>query len=392
MGTGVMNQKLFIIFGTGADSVGLVEKITTPISAINGNIVDLRQDVLHGLFTVFMVVDLAASSSPMEEIQALVQSIAEETGLDLSIDKYQPVPRSTRKRNLLMILLGRDRTGIIATVTDILKTYNINIEFSEMVAREDIFLMELMVDTQQCAIPLENLQVVLRDKMQALDIHTLFQSEDVFNKKKRILLFDIHASFIESQTLSQILALTGISASDFNATYQQEDVGAVLNCAAHCLENLPLEVASNVAEAIEVTPGTVELIQTLKIMGYKIALVSRGFSCVSETLKEKLGIDHCFGISLVENDDTIALTGELEHESLENLSRDKVVSRLCRLEGVSTDDITIISDDGAINGPPPGLRLRFDMNVLLGYYNQHILSKESLIGLLGCFGVPAPAE
>ena len=139
-------------------------------------------------------------------------------------------------------------------------------------------------------------------------------------------------------------------------------------------------------------PGTVELIQTLKIMGYKIALVSRGFSCVSEILKEKLGIDHCFGISLVENDDTIALTGELEHESLENLSRDKVVSRLCRLEGVYTDDITIISDDDATKGPPPGLRLRFDMNVLLEYYNQHILSKESLIGLLGCFGVPAPAE
>ena len=39
-----------------------------------------------------------------------------------------------------------------------------------------------------------------------------------------------------------------------------------------------------------------------------------------------------------------------------------------------------------------GYGLIFDMKVLLDYYNQHILSKESLIGLLGCFGVPAPAE
>lgn len=383
-----MNQKLYIIFGTGADSVGLVEKITTPISAVNGNIVDLRQDVLHGLFTVFMVVDLAACSKPIEEMQSLVQSISEDTGLDLSIDKYRPVPRSARKRNLLMILLGRDRPGIIATVTEILKTYNINIEFSEMIARESIFLMELMVDIQRCAIPLENLQLVLRDKMGALGINTLFQSEDVFNKKKRILLFDIHSSFIDQQTLEQILALTGISASDFNATYKQDDLGTVLNCAASCLENVPLEVATNVADAIEVTPGTVELIQTLKIMGYKIALLSRGFSCVSEILKEKLGIDHCFGISLVENDDAIALTGELDHASLEDLSRDKVISRLTALEGVSRDDITIVSDDDVVEGAPPGLRMRFDMKVLLEYYNQHILSKESLIGLLGCFGVP----
>jgi len=273
-------------------------------------------------------------------------------------------------------------------VTEILKTYNINIEFSEMIARESIFLMELMVDIQRCAIPLENLQLVLRDKMGALGINTLFQSEDVFNKKKRILLFDIHSSFIDQQTLEQILALTGISASDFNATYKQDDLGTVLNCAASCLENVPLEVATNVADAIEVTPGTVELIQTLKIMGYKIALLSRGFSCVSEILKEKLGIDHCFGISLVENDDAIALTGELDHASLEDLSRDKVISRLTALEGVSRDDITIVSDDDVVEGAPPGLRMRFDMKVLLEYYNQHILSKESLIGLLGCFGVP----
>ena len=91
---------------------------------------------------------------------------------------------------MLMILLGRDRPGIIATVADILKTYNINIEFSDMIARERIFLMELMVDIRHCAIPLENLQEVLRERMGALTINALFQSEDVFNKKKRILLFD----------------------------------------------------------------------------------------------------------------------------------------------------------------------------------------------------------
>ena len=117
-------------------------------------------------------------------------------------------------------------------------------------------------------------------------------------------------------------------------------------------------------------------------MGYKIALVSRGFSCVSEILKEKLGIDHCFGISLVENDDAIALTGELENDSLENLGRDKVISRLTRIEAVTRDDITIISDADAAGRTPPGLRMRFDMKVLLEYYNQHILSKESLIGAL----------
>ena len=252
-----MNQKLYIIFGTGADSVGLVQKITTPISAVKGNIIDLRQDVLHGLFTVFMVVDLATASVSVEEVQTLVSTISDETGLDLSMERYQPVARSAEKRNMLMILLGRDRPGIIAAVADILATYNINIEFSDMIARERIFLMELMVDTRHCAIPLENLQEVLRGRMGPLGINTLFQSEDVFNKKKRVLLFDIRSSFIDGHTLADVLQLTGISATEFYAVYREGDVSA-LKSAARCLADLPV---------LMVTAASIDLTRLRRVSG-----------------------------------------------------------------------------------------------------------------------------
>jgi phosphoserine phosphatase len=382
-----MNQKLYIIFGTGADSVGLVQKVTTPISAVRGNIIDLRQDVLHGLFTVFLVVDLSAASVSVEEVQALVSGISEETGLDLRMDRYQPVARSAEKRNMLMILLGRDRSGIIAAVADILKTYNINIEFSDMVAREGIFLMELMVDIRHCAIPLENLQGVLRERMGSLGINTLFQSEDVFNKKKRILLFDIRSSFIDKQTLAEVLQLTGIPATEFDAVYRNGNVTA-LQSAARCLADLPVEVTANIARAVEVTPETMELIQTLKIMGYKIALATRSFTCLSEILKEKLGIDYCFGVPLEENEDAMTLTGELEESALQALETAGIIDRLAAREGVAREDITIIEDEAV---GPQGLRIQLNIKIILEYYNQRILSREALIGLLGSFGIPSPA-
>lgn len=382
-----MNQKLYIIFGTGADSVGLVQKVTTPISAVRGNIIDLRQDVLHGLFTVFLVVDLSTASVSVEEVQALVSGISEETGLDLRMDRYQPVARSAEKRNMLMILLGRDRSGIIAAVADILKTYNINIEFSDMIAREGIFLMELMVDIRHCAIPLENLQGVLRERMGSLGINTLFQSEDVFNKKKRILLFDIRSSFIDKQTLAEVLQLTGIPATEFDAVYRNGNVTA-LQSAARCLADLPVEVTANIARAVEVTPETMELIQTLKIMGYKIALATRSFTCLSEILKEKLGIDYCFGVPLEENEDAMTLTGELEESALQALETAGIIDRLAAREGVAREDITIIEDEAV---GPQGLRIQLNIKIILEYYNQRILSREALIGLLGSFGIPSPA-
>ena len=209
-----MSQNLYIVFGTGPDAVGLVEKVTAPVAAIQGNIVDLRQDVLHGLFTLFMVVDLTRATLPAEGVAALVARISEETGLDLAVDRYQPVARGTERRNLLMILLGRDRPGIIAAVAGLLRTYTINIEISEMIAREGVFLMELMVDLSHCVIPLTNLMGELRRAMGELGIETLFQSEDVFNKRKRVLLFDLHASLMDAATRTEILRLAGISPAE----------------------------------------------------------------------------------------------------------------------------------------------------------------------------------
>ncbi len=218
-----MNEKLYILFGTGPDAVGLVQQITTPIAGLGGNLMDLRQDVLHGLFTVFLVVDFAGASASAEEIEGLVAEIAGQTGLDLRVEKYQPVARSGERENLLLILIGRDRPGIIAAVSECLSSYQVNIELSQMIARESIFLMELLVDIGRSTLPLENLQATLRGHMAGLGIETLFQDRDVFNKKKRVLLFDLGGSFMDGATRDEILRQAGIAQEAFRAIYPPGD-------------------------------------------------------------------------------------------------------------------------------------------------------------------------
>ena len=91
-------QRLYVVYGKGTDSVGLVGSITAPISQAGGNIVDLRQDVLHGLFTIFLVVDLSENKVRIEDLTEMVQRINEDTGLELSVDNYNPKPRDPDKK------------------------------------------------------------------------------------------------------------------------------------------------------------------------------------------------------------------------------------------------------------------------------------------------------
>jgi len=383
-----MKQKLFIVYGTGNDSVGLVGKLTTKISEIKGNIVDLRQDVIHGLFTVFLVVDLAKSKTSLKELQKVLEDISSETGLELYVEKYTPVARPPEKTNLLLILLGKDKEGIIAAVSEILGHYNVNIEFSQMIARENIFLMELHTDISHSTLPVDNLKSVLSEKMDSIKINTIFQEEDVFNKKKRMILFDVSTSFIDDKTFDHILANAGLKAKDISEAFSEGDTIKSLRKVARSLEGLPYQVLKSIVESISVSSETLELIQTLKIMGYKIGLISHGLSFFTNLIKEKLDIDYAFGFETHLDHDAQTLSGKLSPEVSNPLNTKKILSCLEEMESIGDEDVTILPIQEHVNGCTSGIRLNFDMKIFLDYYNHHILNKEALIGLLGSFGIP----
>jgi phosphoserine phosphatase len=371
----------------GPDEVGLVGRITTPIAQAKGNIQDLRQDVLHGLFTIYLVVDLTDSSLDRPGLEGMVRQIGDETGLRLTVEQYTPVSRRPDKQSLLMILVGMDKPGIIAASSAILGKYNANIEFAQTIAREGIFLMELLTDVSHVAIPVENLKRTICQDLDVLNIRAIFQDTQVFIKRKRIILFDLVSSFISRPTLNEIMQQTQLTAKQLSESYDRHKPQQSLQTAAAKLDGLPLDVVDTVLQAIKPTPGSLELLQTLKVMGYKIVLVSTGFSFFTESVCKQLDIDHTFGIQLQVDDDARVLIGELASDESGSHDMTSIVSGLQSSENVDAEDITIITDEES--DETPGIRLDFDLEILLDCFNQRVMSKQNLLGLLGSFGIPS---
>jgi len=379
---------LYIVYGIGTDSVGLVGAITSPIARVRGNIVDLRQDVLHGLFTIYLVVDLGAATVTVKEFRAIVDRIAADTGLKLAIEKYTPMAGSAQKKNMLVTLVGRDKSGIIAAITEKLGTYNINIEVSEVVAREEVFLMDLLLDISRSALPTDNLKAAIRDTMRAVGIDTMFQTEDVFNKKKKVILFDISGSFMDSATLREVTMQAGIEASALSRSDPSETDLAYMHRSAAMLEGLPASVIETLLQSVSFSMGTRELVQTLRIMGYRIGLITSAFSFFAQDMQKRLGIDYAFGYELPMDDDSQAVIGDLPAGIMQGVDRTRIIADVMALERVAQEDITLISDVDAEYPMTPGIRTIFDLKVMLELLNQHALSRESLTGLLRGFGIP----
>jgi phosphoserine phosphatase len=379
---------LYIVYGIGTDSVGLVGAITSPIARVRGNIVDLRQDVLHGLFTIYLVVDLGAATVTVKEFRAIVDRIAADTGLKLAIEKYSPMAGSAQKKNMLVTLVGRDKSGIIAAITEKLGTYNINIEISEVVAREEVFLMDLLCDISRSALPTDNLKAAIRDTMRAVGIDTMFQTEDVFNKKKKVILFDISGSFMDSATLGEVTRQAGIDARALSRSDAGETDLAYMHRSAAMLEGLPASVIETLMQSVGFSMGTRELVQTLRIMGYRIGLITSAFSFFAQDVQSRLGIDYAFGYELPMDDDSQAVIGDLPAGLMQGVDRARIIADVMAKERVEQEDITVISDGDPEYPATPGIRIVFDLKVMLELLNQHALSRESLTGLLRGFGIP----
>jgi len=85
---------------------------------------------------------------------------------------------------IVVTVVGQDRVGIIAMVSNILAENRVNILNINQNILDGYFNMVMIADMAQSHIPLKELQTILREKAIGLDIKV--QHEDIFKIMHRI--------------------------------------------------------------------------------------------------------------------------------------------------------------------------------------------------------------
>jgi ACT domain-containing protein len=87
---------------------------------------------------------------------------------------------------VIISVLGQDRVGIIAGVTNILSENNVNILDISQTILQEIFTMILIADMENCKIDLAALKELLNKKGEELGLRIDAQHEDAFRYMHRI--------------------------------------------------------------------------------------------------------------------------------------------------------------------------------------------------------------
>ncbi|NPV91445.1 MAG: ACT domain-containing protein [Firmicutes bacterium] len=92
----------------------------------------------------------------------------------------------TEGSRVVVTVIGQDRVGIIAGVSDVLARYNVNILDISQTIMQELFVMIALVDMSGAGIDLISLQQKLGEKGDELGIKITALHEDVFRYMHRL--------------------------------------------------------------------------------------------------------------------------------------------------------------------------------------------------------------
>lgn len=381
-----------MITATGKDKPGLITEITELIAYSKGNIVDIEAFSMRGLFAIFMIVDCRCMSVSFENLREQLMVMGQKVGLDVNIESLPSVRRKTGKKLVLLTTLGKDQLGIVAKVSRFLSENNANIERIRMIAYGELNAMEILVDINDLKVPVQDFKESLSKECKLVGQDVVFQKDTVFRKPKRLIVFDVDGTLIDAEFIDELAKAAGVGGKVSEITSRamngELDFKQALRERVGLLKGLPVEVLDSIVENLDVTAGAEELIIALKALGYKIALISGGFTQFVEKIQEKLGIDFVYANQLVIKDGK--LTGEVLEPIIDAERKAELMKEIAKKENLLMEQVVAVGD-GANDRfmlQNSGLGIALYPKAVLQKVASGVITKDNLAGILYCLGAP----
>ncbi len=381
-------MKLIALSVYGEDKPGIIYGISEILAKNNVNIVDIEQTVLQGMFVMFIVGDVEKCKVSLEDLERQLVERGKEIGVKVHVAPFER--KHGKKKKLYQItIIGKDRVGIVYDVTRILYNHGINIEKTSLTARDQLISINFVVDIRDADPELVKKQ--LKEEVEKTGLDIVIQPYEIAKKQKRLIVFDMDSTLIENEIIDELAKAAGVEEEVRKLTEKamngEMDFETALRERVKLLKGLPVSVLEKIYSEIRLTEGAKELIQALKESGYKIALVSGGFTYFTERLKEELGLDYAFGNELEIRDGK--LTGEIKGRIIDAKEKARIIEEIARKEGISKENIVAVGDgaNDRIMIKNAGLGIAFNAKEVLKEIADGTISKENLVGLAAVLGL-----
>jgi phosphoserine phosphatase len=346
----------------GMDRPGVTARITEVIAEEHAGLVNIGQSVLHGYLMLSAIIDIPRNSYALRNLLFA----ATDLGLRFEIMPFVTPSEGAlalEQPALCVTVLGPLGDGkATARIARFMAERSINIREIRSLSEYELSGLELMVDLpaghELSALELAHLRGSLLRLSMELGIDLAVQKDDIFRRSKRLVCMDVDSTFVKGEFIDELAELMQckeqVSAITARAMRGEIDFKQALAERVKLLEGLPFAKARALVEKFELTPGADRFVKILRGLGFRVGLVSGGFTFFVDELKARFGLDFAFANELEVEDGK--LTGKVRGSIVDGERKAQILKDMaqvynCRLEqtvaiGDGANDILMLETAG----------------------------------------------
>jgi phosphoserine phosphatase len=397
-----MIETLLIHF-SGRDRPGLTTELTAILARYDACVLDIGQAVVHETLSLGLLVEIPRGESFRGLQDTLITRSVE---LQLRVD-FTPIAKadlddwisSQGKDQFIVTILGRAITADhLARVSAIIAKHGLNVDRIERLSGR-LSLAVHTPDANACVEFTVNGNSSSEASMRAaflatahdLRIDIAFQRESIFRRNRRLFAFDMDSTLIEGEVIDELAKLAGVADEVVKVTESamrgEIEFQESFRRRVALLRGLKEARVRALLDTIPLVEGAEQLIGTLKMLGYKTAILSGGFNFFAQHLQERLGVDYVFANDLDIVDGVVS--GEVRTPIVDGPRKAELLRQIARQENISLDQVVAVGD-GANDLPMlgiAGMGIAFRAKPLVRQTASHAVSFLGLDSLLYLIGV-----
>ncbi len=362
------SREQILISVTGQDRPGLTAAIMEILANHDTEVLDIGQSDIHSTLSLGILIRAGEIASGLIMKELLFK--ATELGVSITFqpitaDEYEAWVDRQGKARYILTVIGRSLTAQnISAAASVIAEQGQNIDsIIRLTGRPSIMHPEknvrscIQFSLRGMPADLQAMQGKLMQLSSEMGIDLSLQRDDMYRRMRRLICFDMDSTLIQTECIDELADRAGVGEQvreiTASAMRGEIDFKESFTRRVALLKGLDASVMQDIAEHMPLTEGADRLMRVLKRCGYKIAILSGGFTYFGEYLQRKFGIDYVYANELEVGEDG-KLTGRYVGEIVDGKRKAELLKLIAQVEKVNLAQ-TIAVGDGANDLPMIGM-------------------------------------
>ena len=333
-----------LITVTGKDRPGVTSALLSTLARWDVVIADVEQVVIRGRLVLGVLLRGGAGAGEAPVRTALEAALGP-LGMDVEVAAGPSEDEAgvhRRGRSHVTVLGHPLRPAALGAVAGCIADYGGNIDRIVRIARYPVTAVELEVSGVDSAVLRP--QLALTASRAGVDVAV--ERSGLHRRAKRLVVMDVDSTLVQGEVIEMLAEHAGCAAEVAEITERamrgEIDFAQSLQARVALLAGVPEAALEDVRRGLQLARGARTFVRTLKRLDYRIAIVSGGFTQVTDALVADLGIDYSAANTLETYDGR--LTGRLIGPVLDRAGKAAALQRFAAEAGVPVSQTVAIGD------------------------------------------------